>query len=46
MHALRFTEWNSPAHVECALTEDGWTFRITQDGEPTATGTLSFATKA
>ncbi|WP_329550877.1 ScbA/BarX family gamma-butyrolactone biosynthesis protein [Streptomyces sp. NBC_00696] len=46
MHALRFTEWNSPVHVECAPAEDGWTFQITQDGEPTATGSLSFATKA
>ncbi|MFJ8141244.1 ScbA/BarX family gamma-butyrolactone biosynthesis protein [Streptomyces sp. NPDC096013] len=45
MHALRFTEWNSPAHVTCAPAEAGWTFRITQAGEPTATGTLSFATK-
>ncbi len=35
-----------PAQVECAPAEDGWTFRITQDGEPTATGTLSFATEA
>jgi hypothetical protein len=45
MRALRFTEWNSPAHVDCAPTEDGWAFQITQGGDTTASGTLSFAAK-
>ena len=45
MQALRFTEWNSPVHVECAPAEDGWTFQVTQAGETTASGTLSFATE-
>ncbi|MFJ8057864.1 ScbA/BarX family gamma-butyrolactone biosynthesis protein [Streptomyces sp. NPDC096142] len=44
LDALRFTEWDSPVHVACAPAEDGWTFQVAQDGEPTATGTLSFAT--
>lgn len=45
MQALRFTEWNAPVHVECAPAEDGWAFQITQNGDTTASGTLSFATK-
>jgi hypothetical protein len=44
MQALRFTEWNAPVHVECAPAEDGWTFQVTQSGDTTASGTLSFAT--
>lgn len=45
LHALRFTEWNSPVHVECEPAEDGWAFQVTQDGDTTASGTLSFATR-
>ncbi|MFJ9246620.1 ScbA/BarX family gamma-butyrolactone biosynthesis protein [Streptomyces sp. NPDC101776] len=45
MRALRFTEWNSPVHVECGPAEDGWAFQVTQDGDTTASGTLSFATQ-
>ncbi|WP_234475732.1 ScbA/BarX family gamma-butyrolactone biosynthesis protein [Streptomyces sp. MBT65] len=44
MQALRFTEWNSPVHVECEPAEDGWAFQVTQNGDTTASGTLSFAT--
>jgi len=45
MQALRFTEWNSPVHVECGPAEDGWAFQVTQGGDTTASGTLSFATE-
>jgi len=45
LQALRFTEWNSPVHVACAPAEDGWTFQVTQAGETTASGTLSFASE-
>ncbi|MET7568258.1 ScbA/BarX family gamma-butyrolactone biosynthesis protein [Streptomyces sp. NPDC005492] len=45
MRALRFTEWDSPAHIECGPAEDGWAFQVTQDGDTTAAGTLSFATE-
>jgi 2-oxo-3-(phosphooxy)propyl 3-oxoalkanoate synthase len=45
MRALRFTEWNPPARVECGPSEDGWSFRVTQDSDTTAAGTLSFAAK-
>ncbi|MFD4561598.1 ScbA/BarX family gamma-butyrolactone biosynthesis protein [Streptomyces sp. NPDC058469] len=45
MQALRFTEWNAPVHVECGPAEDGWAFQVTQSGDTTASGTLSFATK-
>lgn len=44
MQALRFTEWNSPAHIACGPAEDGWAFQVTQDGDTTASGTLTFAT--
>ena len=45
MQALRFTEWHSPVHVECGPAADGWAFQVTQAGETTASGTLSFATQ-
>lgn len=45
MQALRFTEWNAPVHVECAPAEGGWAFQVTQGGDTTASGTLSFAAK-
>ncbi|WP_329264265.1 hypothetical protein OG223_50285 [Streptomyces sp. NBC_01478] len=45
MQALRFTEWNSPVHVECEPAEDNWAFQVTQGGDTTASGTLSFATR-
>ncbi|MFJ5307080.1 ScbA/BarX family gamma-butyrolactone biosynthesis protein [Streptomyces sp. NPDC088350] len=45
LRALRFTEWNAPVHVECGPAEDAWAFQVTQGGDTTASGTLTFATK-
>ncbi|WP_327406727.1 hypothetical protein OG194_46220 [Streptomyces sp. NBC_01288] len=45
MRALRFTEWNAPVHVECGPAEGSWAFQVTQDGDTTVAGTLSFATE-